>query len=188
LIGEIGEWVLRTACEQHTAWLRSGYPDLRMAVNVSVSQLRQAGFVDTCSRILEEASMEPGQLELEITERGLMRDASRIIPTIRALKELGVRISIDDFGTGHASLTELKQLPTDTLKIDRAFIRDLTSDVGDAAMTSAIIAMAQNLDLETIAEGVETQEQAEFLQSKKCFRMQGFLFSRPVPAEAFPQP
>jgi len=132
--------------------------------------------------------MEPGQLELEITERGLMRDASRIIPTIRALKEIGVRISIDDFGTGHASLTELKQLPTDTLKLDRAFIRDLTSDVSDAAMTSAIIAMAQNLDLETIAEGVETQEQAEFLQSKKCFHMQGFLFSRPVPAEAFPQP
>jgi diguanylate cyclase (GGDEF)-like protein len=188
LIGQIGEWVLRTACEQHATWRRDGYDDLRMAVNVSISQLRQKGFVGSCKRILEETAMDSSRLELEISERGIMRNATRIIPTIRALKELGVRISIDDFGTGHASLTELKQLPSDTLKIDRAFIRDLTSDASDAAMTSAIIAMAQNLDLETIAEGVETEEQAEFLQSRKCYRMQGFLFSRPVPAEAFPQP
>jgi len=185
LIVPVGEWVLREACAQATAWRQAGLPPLRMAVNLSARQLRHERFADTVATALADTGMDPDGLELEITESAVMQQVEACLETLRQIHALGVQISMDDFGTGYSSLSHLKLLPIDTVKIDRSFVRDIPADENDAAIVQAIIVLAHTLRLNVIAEGVETQEQLEFLRAHGCDAMQGYLFSRPLPAEAF---
>ncbi len=185
LIVPIGEWVLRTACAQNKAWQDAGFPPLRVTVNLSARQFQQKDLVETVDRILKETGLDPRWLELEITETVAMQDVEHTISTLRELRDLGVRIAIDDFGTGYSSFNYLKYFPNHTLKIDKSFVRDVTEGREDAAITKAIIALAQNLNLKVIAEGVETEEQLAFLKRQQCNEIQGYLFSRPLPAEEF---
>ena len=183
LIVPMGEWVLRTACRQAKAWLDTGSPVDRIAVNVSVKQFVQQGFPDTVRSVLDETGLDPGALELEVTESLLMKDADGAIATLKALKAIGVQLAIDDFGTGYSSLSYLKQLPIDRLKIDRAFVHDVNSDRDNAAIATAVIAMAYSMNLKVTAEGVETDAQLGFLRAKKCNEAQGFLLCPPLPAD-----
>ncbi len=182
LIIPLGRWVLETACRQVASWHRQGWP-ITLAVNLSARQFRQKDLSAMITRMITETGLDSRFLKLEITESNVMQDAEASIATLKALKRLGVRISIDDFGTGYSSLSYLKRLPIDTLKIDRSFVHDLNTDPNDAAIASAIIAMAHNLKLQVIAEGVETPEQRAFLEAHHCDMLQGFLFSGPLPAE-----
>jgi diguanylate cyclase (GGDEF)-like protein/PAS domain S-box-containing protein len=182
LILPIGVWTLRTACAQTKKWQEEGHPHLSVAVNLSARQFSQPEIVEHVKRALRETGLSARSLDLEITESHAMANAEATIHTLRELKALGVRISIDDFGIGYSSLSYLKRLPIDTLKIDQSFVRDITSDPDDAAIATAIIALAHTLKLRVVAEGVETQQQLEFLSTRQCDRMQGFLFSRPLAA------
>jgi len=182
LILPIGVWTLRTACAQVKKWQEEGHPHLSVAVNLSARQFQQVEVVEHVKRALRETGLSARSLDLEITESHAMANAEATIHTLRELKALGVRISIDDFGIGYSSLSYLKRLPIDTLKIDQSFVRDITSDPDDAAIATAIIALAHTLKLRVVAEGVETQQQLEFLSTRQCDRMQGFLFSRPLAA------
>jgi diguanylate cyclase (GGDEF)-like protein/PAS domain S-box-containing protein len=187
LIIPIGEWVLRTACVQNRAWQSAGVPPLRVAVNLSARQFQQPTLVKTIAQVLEETKLEPQFLEIEITETIAVQDVEFTISVLQQLQSMGVQISIDDFGTGYSSLSSLKRFPIHTLKIDQSFIRDLVISRTDASIIAAVIALGHGLNLEVIAEGVETSQQLEFLQSLKCNAMQGFLFSRPLSAEAVTQ-
>jgi diguanylate cyclase (GGDEF)-like protein/PAS domain S-box-containing protein len=178
----VGEWVLHTACAQHRAWREAGLPPLRMAVNLSARQLRHEHFVDTVAAALADAGMDPDDLELEITESAVMQQVEASLETLRRIHALGVQLSMDDFGTGYSSLGHLKLLPIDTVKIDQSFVRDIPGDENDAAIAQAIIVLTHGLQLKVIAEGVETKEQLEFLRTHGCDAMQGYLFSRPLPA------
>jgi len=181
LILAIGPWVLRTACAQARAW-QSVLPGLRMAVNLSARQFQEANLVGHVTDALADTGLDPRFLQLEITESSAMQNAQSAIQTLRELKALGVGLSIDDFGTGYSSLSYLRRFPIDTLKIDQSFIRDIGTDPDDAAIASAIIALAHTLKLSVVAEGVETPGQLEFLARHGCDRTQGYLFSRPLPA------
>jgi|SRR5437016_5210061 len=181
----IGAWVLRTACAQAKAWHEAGFRSLSLAVNLSVTQLHQGDLVERVRQILEETQLPPRLLELEITESSAMLSPETSIRTLYDLKKLGIRISLDDFGTGHSSLSYLKRFPIDTLKIDQSFVRDINSDPDTAAIVTAIIAMAHSLRLKVIAEGVELTEQANFLRRYGCDQMQGYLVKPPVAAGEF---
>ncbi|GAX90648.1 GGDEF domain-containing protein [Effusibacillus lacus] len=185
LIIPIGEWVLHTACKQNKAWQQAGFSPLRVAVNLSARQFRQTDLVATVARVLHETGLDPEYLELEITESIALENADRTIATLNELRTLGVRISIDDFGTGYSSLSYLKKFPIDTLKIDRSFVREIDTNLSDAAIVTAIITLAHSLNLKVVAEGVETPVQQAFLLKQKCDEMQGYLFSRPVPVSSF---
>ncbi|MBI4641552.1 MAG: EAL domain-containing protein [Candidatus Tectomicrobia bacterium] len=185
LIVPIGEWVLRTACAQNKAWQEAGLPRLSVAVNLSARQFQDQNLPDLIQQVLAETGMAAHDLKLEITESIAMQNIDLSITVLNELSAMGMQVSIDDFGTGYSSLAYLKRFPVSTLKIDRSFVRDIPGDVDDAAITSAIIAMAHSLKLKVIAEGVETEEQLAFLRSHQSDEMQGYLFSRPVPAEAF---
>jgi len=185
LIVPLGEGVLRTACAQNKAWQEAGFPPMRMTVNISARQFRQETMVETVSQVLKETGLLPRYLQLEITEDTLMQDVEFTIAMLRDLRGMGVEISIDDFGTGYSSLNYLRRFPIDVVKIDRSFVRDVTVDPNDTAIVTAIIALAQSLKLRAVAEGVETQEQLAFLRERQCHEMQGYLFSKPVPAEEF---
>ncbi|HCA27305.1 MAG TPA: hypothetical protein DEP05_06645, partial [Betaproteobacteria bacterium] len=185
LIIPIGEWVLRTACAQNAAWRKAGYPALRVAVNLSSRQFHQTDLVEQVRLALEETGLEPQGLELEITESMAMEHAEDTIVKLKQLKALGVSISMDDFGAGHSSLSDLKRLPIDTLKIDKSFVEDLGDGSGDAVITRAIADMAKGLRLKVISEGVETEEQLAFLKTHNNSEVQGYLFSHPLPAEEF---
>ena len=181
LITSLGYWVLETACRQVRQWQDAGYEHLTVAVNLSAAQFSQHDLLEQIHNALDATGICAHHLELEITESTIMNDIDTAASTMRALHRSGVSISIDDFGTGYSSLSHLKQFPINTVKIDRSFIRDITTDSDDAAIVSAIIAMAHNMELKVIAEGVETLEQLEFLRSQECEEAQGFLFSPPVP-------
>lgn len=183
LIVRLGEWVLRTACTQNRAWQKQGLPPIRMAVNFSAKQFQVADLCDRIMQILLETDLDPQYLEIEITESLVMQDQSTTIKMLRQLRSLGMQISIDDFGTGYSSLSYLRLLPVSKLKIDASFIREIPENSEDSAITSAIIMMAHSLNLKAIAEGVELKEQLEFLRSHNCDAVQGYLFSRPVPAQ-----
>jgi diguanylate cyclase (GGDEF)-like protein/PAS domain S-box-containing protein len=187
LILPIGAWVLRSACAQLLAWQAAGRQHLRMAVNISARQVAEEGFVQAVAAVLAETGLAPGCLELELTETLVMNDLEHAIIVMHELKKLGVKLAIDDFGTGYSSLAHLKRFEVDVLKIDQTFVRDLTVDPDDAAIVATIIALAANLNLDVISEGVETLEQVAFLREHGCRQMQGYYFSRPVPAAAFEQ-
>ncbi|OYX29143.1 MAG: diguanylate cyclase [Hydrogenophilales bacterium 32-62-9] len=184
LIVPIGVWVLEEACRQAQSWRQSGWPELGIAVNLSALQFRRPGLVDSVAGALEQSGLPPHLLELELTESILLQDAENTLDTVRRLKALGVRLSIDDFGTGYSSLSYLKRFAVDKLKIDRSFVRDISTDPDDAAIVRAVIQLARSLRLGTLAEGVETQEQLAFLREEGCQEAQGFLFSRPLAAPA----
>jgi diguanylate cyclase (GGDEF)-like protein/PAS domain S-box-containing protein len=187
LIVPLGEWVLRTACVQAKAWLDAGWPPLLLAVNLSARQFQQPDLIDRIHAVLLDTGLPATSLELEITESTLMEQGQQAAITLTALKKLGVRLAIDDFGTGYSSLAYLKRFPIDKLKIDQSFVRDIPQDSNDMEIASAIIALAHNLRLEVLAEGVETPEQLAFLRERGCDACQGYLFSRPLPAEELAQ-
>jgi EAL domain-containing protein (putative c-di-GMP-specific phosphodiesterase class I) len=183
LIIPLGEWVLATACNQLREWQRAGCPLVGMAVNIAGSHFRQGTLLHSVTDALKHSNLDPGLLEVELTESMLMENVEGTIAQLRELKDMGIRLAIDDFGTGYSSLAYLKRFPLHTLKIDRSFIKDMPADAGDAALTSAIINMAHSLNLEVVAEGVETQPQFDFLRERGCDVIQGYLISRPIPPE-----
>ena len=183
LIIPIGDWVLRTACKQTKIWQKKIDPELTVAVNLSARQFQQPNLTEQIAEALEETGLEAKYLELEITESNAMQNADNTIYTLRELKALGVRISMDDFGTGYSSLNYLKRFPIDTLKLDQSFVREITSNPTDAAIAMAVIAMAHTLNLKVIGEGVEKEDQFEFLQKRGCDYIQGYLFSPPLAVE-----
>jgi diguanylate cyclase (GGDEF)-like protein/PAS domain S-box-containing protein len=181
MIIPIGEWALRTACRQLRQWHDQGVPTLRVAVNISAVQLQQRGLLEAVRAALDETGIPPALLQLEITESAAMQSFEQTMKILRELREMGVGIAIDDFGTGQSSLTYLKHFPIDTVKIDKEFMRDVTTDDTAAAIVSYVINLAHTLQLQVVAEGVETEEQYTFLRHYACDLMQGFLFSRPLP-------
>ncbi len=176
----IGDWVLRKACEHARKFHLSGFPDLRVAVNISPRQFREQTLVPRVEDALAESGIDPHLLELEITEGVAMENVELTLEVLAQLRALGIRIAIDDFGTGHSSLSYLKRFPIDTLKIDRGFVEDLPERVEDAAIVKAVIQLAQGLNLRVIAEGVERREQIEFLQAHNCPEVQGYYFGMPM--------
>lgn len=181
LIIQIGEWVLMEAATQAQRWTAAGLPPIHVAVNIASPHFQQTAFTATVARVLAETQLDPDRLELEVTESMLMDERSVTLSTLRRLKGMGLRLSIDDFGTGYSSLAYLKRFPVDTLKVDRSFVKDMPGAEDDAAITSAIIAMAHSLRLEVVAEGVETEPQLAFLRERECEYAQGFLISKPIP-------
>jgi len=182
LIIPIGEWVLRTACEQNKQWQDKGYKPVRVSVNISPIQLRRWDFVNLLERILEEVQLDPSYLELEITENSLMESMEENIEILDRLRQMGVRIALDDFGTGYSSLNYLQQLPINNMKIDKSFVQDIANDRNKSYIAESIIQLAHRLNLEVIAEGVETEEQLRILVNKNCDIIQGFIFSEPLPS------
>ena len=184
IIGDLTSWVMRRALAQSAKWRATGL-NLSVAVNVSAVDLRQPNFVDMVRGFIAASGCEPGGLELELTESSLADDPERAAAQFHALKELGVSLSLDDFGTGYSSLSQLRRFPIDTLKIDQSFVLETPDDKGAAAIVRTIVSLAEALDIETVAEGVETPEQVRFLRQSGVGLLQGFLFSRPVSSEAF---
>jgi diguanylate cyclase (GGDEF)-like protein/PAS domain S-box-containing protein len=185
LIVPIGRWVMKTACAQNVAWQRQGLPPVCIAVNLSLRQLMDDKLLEDIQAALDDSGMAPNLLELEITESMVMHNPARLIEVLTNIKKLGVRLAIDDFGTGYSSLAQIKHFPIDTLKVDRSFIRNLSQDSENQAITQAIITMGKNLSLTVVAEGVETQEQKDFLRDHICDEMQGFHFSKPLAPDKF---
>jgi EAL domain-containing protein (putative c-di-GMP-specific phosphodiesterase class I) len=185
LIGPVGNWVLREACRQVQAWLDAGLQAVPVAVNISAAEFRHKDFLAGVTTILQETGLDPGYLELELTETILMHDVDAAVMLLEALKAMGVRLVIDDFGTGYSSLSYLQRFPIGILKIDQSFVRDIVNDTDDATIVTAVIGMGKNLKLRVIAEGVETREQLEFLQNQQCDEGQGFHFSRSLSADEF---
>jgi len=183
LIIPLGEWVLREACQQAKAWDKCGYDPVRMSVNISNMQFNNPGFEETVKKVLESTDLPPHRLEIELTESSIMQAPDSGLETLVAIKTLGVCIAMDDFGTGYSSLASLRRLPVDTLKIDRSFVDGVIEDRDDAVIVSMIIAMARILHLKVTAEGVETEEQLEFLHEQGCDTIQGYYISRPVPPD-----
>ena len=185
LIIEIGEWVLDKVCEDFRYWQRSVASPGRVSVNLSLKQLRQANFTDRISSILRSYEVSPTSLELEITESTLMEDPDRTIKLLDQLYALGLHLAIDDFGTGYSSLSALQQFPISTLKIDRSFVRDVAINPDDATLVSTIVQMGQNLQLDVVAEGVENEDQLNFLQTLGCTYVQGLLFGYPMSSDNY---
>ena len=185
LMMPIGTWVIREACKQNRAWHEQGLPKVPVAVNLSIVQFRQKHFVEEVEHALESSGLEPQYLAFELTESMLLGDTTELARTLMALKALGVELAIDDFGTGYSSLVNLKRFPIDKLKIDRTFVRDIPADPDDVAIVSAIIDLARNMGITSIAEGVDRPEQLEFLRKRGCEEMQGYLMSKPLPPEKF---
>jgi EAL domain-containing protein (putative c-di-GMP-specific phosphodiesterase class I) len=183
LIFEAGQQMLAKARGLHAAWRSRGLAAPRIAVNVSALQLRRKSFVGDVRSALGEAGADGGGVDLELTESLLMSDVEESIRKLRQLREMGLRMGLDDFGTGYSSLAYLSKLPLDTLKIDRSFVQGMTDNPDHTSIVSAIISLAQALRLKVVAEGVETEQQAQLLKLLRCDQVQGFLFSRPVPAE-----
>ncbi|HUP66110.1 MAG TPA: EAL domain-containing protein [Thermoanaerobaculia bacterium] len=187
LIIPVGEWVLQEACRQTRLWCEQFDMRLSISVNLSARQFQQPDLTAQVRGALEASALPPELLELEITESNAMQNAEHSIRTLRELKALGIRMAVDDFGTGYSSLSYLKLFPIDTLKLDRSFVQDVTVDAGDAAIATAVISLARTLNLEMVAEGVETREQLNFFRDLGCHRLQGYLFSEPLPASKFEQ-
>ncbi len=182
-ITAIDKWVLRTVCTQFKSWIDAGLPPLCLTVNLSARQFQSPEFVSNITKVLEETGMPPAYLDLEITETTAMSDVERSVARLKELTKMGIHISIDDFGTGYSSLNYLKRLPIERLKIDKSFVRDITTDADDRTIVQTVTAMAHSMKMKVVAEGVETEEQLEFLSKTGCDEMQGFLFSEPLPAD-----
>ena len=182
LIVPIGRWILREACREATEWIGAGSEPMTLAVNISPVELRSKGFVASVRAALDETGLPPALLELELTETALIQDAKTADTVLRAIKSMGIGIALDDFGTGYSSLSSLKRFPVDTLKIDRSFVHEMTTNPGDAAIVRAVIAIAKTLHRNVVAEGVETLDQRRMLCAEGCPQGQGFLFGRAAPA------
>ncbi len=187
LIVPIGAWVMRTACLQNRAWHDAGMGGLRVAVNLSARQFGSPDLLDNIRAVLDESKLDPHCLEIELTESLFMSDVTLAVDLLHSMKAIGVNLSIDDFGTGYSSLSYLSRFPIDVLKIDRSFVTNITRDANDAALVASIINLAHNLKLSVIAEGVETEEQLDYLRRHGCDEMQGYYVSRPLPAPEFVQ-
>jgi diguanylate cyclase (GGDEF)-like protein len=185
LIGAIGAWVIREACRQTRAWQLDGVPTLRVSVNLSASQFRDSGLVESIRRSLDDAGLEARYLEVELTESAVMSDPEQSIAILEHLSAMGVLVSVDDFGTGYSSMSYLRRFPIDKLKIDRVFIDEIVSRPEDASIVRAIVSLAHSLRLKVVAEGVETPAQLDFLKTAGCDEYQGYHFSRPLPAADF---
>ncbi|WCN38744.1 sensor domain-containing protein [Aneurinibacillus uraniidurans] len=185
LIIPLGELVLKMACAQNKKWMEAGYPKLCVAVNVSAIQFQQPDFVLLVEMILQSTGLDPAYLQLEMTENSMMNDAEESLSTLRKLHQLGISIAIDDFGTGYSSLGYLKRFPINALKVDRSFVKDVTTDTGDAAIVKAVIHLAHSMGLTVVAEGVETEDVLRFLQEQECNEVQGYYYSRPLPEPEF---
>lgn len=185
LIISLGDWILRTACAQNKAWQDAGLMPLRMSVNFSARQFQQPTFIADVADVLKETNLDPRWLELELTESSIMKDPEVAIEKLHELKLMGIKVAVDDFGTGYSSLNYLKRFPIDTLKIDKSFVSDVCRDPHDTAIVRAIINLGHALDLTVIAEGVETKEQLQYLSALECDVVQGFLFSKALPASVF---
>ena len=185
LIGPLGTWVLEAACHQAQAWTRQGLPAISMAVNISMHQFLLTDIVGGVRDALGSSQWPASQLELEITESALAERPEEALQVLRKLKALGVRLAIDDFGTGYSSLAHLKRFPIDLLKIDRSFVQDIPHSKEDMAISHAVIAMGQSMDMQVLAEGVETAAQLEFLRQHGCQLYQGYYCSKPLPAAEF---
>jgi diguanylate cyclase (GGDEF)-like protein len=185
LIGAIGGWVIREACRQTRAWQIDGVPSLRVSVNLSASQFRDSGLVDSIRRALDDAGLQARYLEVELTESAVMSDPEKSIAILEQLSAMGVLVSVDDFGTGYSSMSYLRRFPIDKLKIDRVFIDEIVSRPEDASIVRAIVSLAHSLRLKVVAEGVETPAQLDFLKTAGCDEYQGYHFSRPLPAAEF---
>ena len=185
LILPIGEWVLRTAAQQWTNWMAAGMAPITLSVNLSSVQFRHADLPEMVSAVLQETGLAPHLLELELTEGAAMDKPESAVAVMNDLHGRGIRMSIDDFGTGYSSLSYLKKFKISKIKIDQSFVRDITVDPDDKAIVGAIIKMADNLGMATIAEGVETQAQLDYLREQGCDQLQGYFFSRPLPPEQF---
>jgi EAL domain-containing protein (putative c-di-GMP-specific phosphodiesterase class I)/GGDEF domain-containing protein len=185
MIVVIGRWVLREACRQNAEWQRAGLQPLRVSVNLSARQFRSDNLMNEIDAALSETGLPASSLELEITESMVMENPERVIDLLDKIRSRGIHLSLDDFGTGHSSLAYLKRFPIDCVKIDRAFIKDTPGNTDDVAIARTIVAMAKSLGLATVAEGVETAEQLDLLNSMGCDQIQGFFFSRPVAADEF---
>lgn len=183
LIIRIGEWAIKSACLQNKIWQDKGLPQIRMSVNVSGRQFRNKNFVEFIINTLNEINLKPKFLELEILENIILHDNRQVIESIRRLKKLGVQIALDDFGTGYSSISHLKKIPIDRIKIDETYIRNINKNSDDAAIVKAIIALASSLNLQVLAEGVESLKQLKLLLAQECNEVQGFYFSEPLPAE-----
>src|SRR3984957_16593617 len=182
LIVLIGDWALREACRRNKAWQEAGLPPMTICVNVSARQFMERNWVGRVADALRDSGLEARYLELELTESLIMQDAEQAVETMKELQRLGVQLSIDDFGTGYSSLSALKRFPVGRLKIDKSFINNLPDDENDKAVVSAVISLGQKLKPQTTAEGVETEAQAAFLRENNCDEMQGYFFSKPLPA------
>jgi predicted signal transduction protein with EAL and GGDEF domain len=185
LIAPIGQWVLREACRQARSWIDAGLRFDHMAVNMSAVEFRSPRCLESICAVLKDTRLDAHCLELELTETVLLRNVDATSSVLHALSFLGVRIAVDDFGTGYSSLSHLRQFPIDTLKVDRSFVQNIDTDIDDAAIVGAIIAMGQRLGLRVVAEGVETKELLGLLQTQGCLEGQGYHFGHPLPAEAF---
>jgi EAL domain-containing protein (putative c-di-GMP-specific phosphodiesterase class I) len=185
LILPIGRWVLREACKQARAWVDEGQRPITMAVNVSAMEFGDDAFLGRLFAVLEETGLESTALELELTESVLMKRVESTAGVLRTLRQRGVRVAVDDFGTGYSSLSYLRKLPIDSLKVDQSFVRQITTGGDDVAIVTAVINMARSLKLKVIAEGVETRTELEFLKAHRCDEVQGYYFSKPVPARQF---
>jgi EAL domain-containing protein (putative c-di-GMP-specific phosphodiesterase class I) len=185
LILPLGKWALRQACQQLNHWRNGGFPNLRMAVNLSPRQFYQRNFQDSVAGIINAAEVPADALELEITESLLVQPSEDNLATLQWLNSIGIQLAVDDFGMGYSSLAYLQRYPIRTLKIDRLFVNGIGQDPHDTAIVTAIIAMAQNLHLKVIAEGVETLQQVNFLKERGCLAAQGFYYSEAVPADTF---
>jgi diguanylate cyclase (GGDEF)-like protein len=185
LIGAIGEWVIREACRQARAWQEEGVPSLRISVNLSASQFREAGLVDSIRRALDDVGLPARYLEVELTESAVMSDPEQSVAILEQLSAMGVLVSVDDFGTGYSSMSYLRRFPIDKLKIDRVFINEIASRPEDASIVRAIVSLAHSLNLKVVAEGVETTAQLDFLKTAGCDEYQGYHYSRPLPADQF---
>jgi diguanylate cyclase (GGDEF)-like protein/PAS domain S-box-containing protein len=185
LIIALGDWILRNACAQNKSWQDTGLPPMRLSVNFSARQFQQPTFITDVSQILKETNLDPRWLELELTESSIMKDPEEAIEKLHELKLMGIHVAIDDFGTGYSSLNYLKRFPIDTLKIDKSFVSDVCRDPHDTSIVRAIINLGHALDLNVIAEGVETREQLQYLAALECDLVQGFLFSKPLSVKAF---
>jgi EAL domain-containing protein (putative c-di-GMP-specific phosphodiesterase class I) len=184
LIEEIGCWVMTEACRQNKAWQEMGLPKISMAVNLAHRQFFKSNLISEIQRTLDETGLDAEYLDIELTEGILAENAAQANFKLAELKALGVQLSIDDFGTGYSSLAYLKNFPIDTVKIDRCFVQDIETDIKDAEICMAIIAMTHSINLKVVAEGVETQAQLDFLRSKGCDIIQGYFYSKPLSAQA----
>ncbi len=185
LIIPLGEWVLAEACRQHKEWIRKGLPPIPISVNISAIQFQEKEFLPMLSNIIKESGIEPGYLDLELTESVVMRQPQFVIKQLEVIKEMGINLSLDDFGTGFSSLSYLRYFPLDRLKIDQSFVRGLSTDLVNEAIIEAVIVLGKSLKIKTIAEGVETKQELDFLRKLACDEIQGYYFSKPLPSDEF---